>query len=103
MKNEEKIDIVEISEILDKDGSPIEEFEPVRDNKKKFKTNKIHIHFSDESSLISKLLLGLILIATILLIFFGVVFIIPAMIIITIVLNIRKNILKIFKNKRSHQ
>ena len=46
MKNEEKIDIVEISEILDKDGSPIEEFEPVRDNKKKFKTNKIHIHFS---------------------------------------------------------
>ena len=101
MENEEKIDIVEISEILDKDGSPIEDFKHTKNKNNNF-SNKFHIYFSDENSLMSKILLGLILIAIILLVLVGVIFIIPIIVIITLFLNIRKNISKIFKNKKSH-
>ena len=92
MENEEKIDIVEISEILDKDGNPIKESESTYN-----KNNKIYIHFSNESSLLSKILLGLMLIVVMLLIFWWVVFIVPIMILLTVILKIGKSILKTFK------
>ena len=97
MENEEKIDIVEISEILDKDGNPIKESESTYNKKKKFKNNKIYIHFSNENSLLSKILLGLMLIVVMLLIFWWVVFIVPIMILLTVILKIGKSILKTFK------
>lgn len=97
MENEEKVEIIEISEVLDKDGSPIEEYVPSHKKIKKFKNNKIYIHFSNESSLLSKILLGLTLIVVMILIFGWVVFITPIMIFLAVILKIGKNILKIFK------
>lgn len=102
MENEEKIDIIEVSEILDIDGKPIEGFNSTQNKKHTFNNSKFYIYFSENSSLLSKILMGLIFIIIILLIFFGVVFVIPGLILVSLILNIGKNILNVFKNKRSH-